>query len=122
MDSASVAAIVAAAGAVAAAAIAGWVTRKGAKESQHRTDQLTAAGLYTQLAQDQRLDLTTARGDVTKLTARVVTLENIITTMRRMARLHARWDEDLVERVNDRLPDLHIPPPPPLLDEDADGN
>jgi hypothetical protein len=117
MDSGNVAAIIAAAGAIAAAAIAAWVTRQGAKESQKRTDQLTAAGLYTQLAADQRTDLTAARMDIVELRRRVTSLEGVLVNMRSRVRVHMRWDDQLVAQVN-KVPGVHVPPAPPLLEED----
>lgn len=117
MEPNSTAAVIAAVSAIVAAALAAWVTRRNAIDAQKRTDSVTAAGLYTQLAQDQRTDITDLRGQVTKLMARVTTLEATIIVLRRRARVHIVWDDELVAEVN-KVPGVHVRPAPPLLDDD----
>lgn len=120
MGSTNAAAIIAALGAVVAAGIAAWVTRKGAKESQQRTDQKVAMGMYPQLFQDLRTDSQDLRKEVQRLTQRVVSLEGVIVASRNRARVHLVWDGELVAQLESAVPGFHIRPAPPLLEDEDD--
>lgn len=114
-----VAAVVAAVAVMGAAGVAAWVTRKNAKDSQLRTDQLAAGELYVALTNDQRIDLTAYREEVARLREvreEVYALRGWKQRMVDAARVHMRWDETLVAEVN-KIPGVHVAEPPPLLPE-----
>lgn len=113
------AAVIAAVAVMGAAVVAAWVTRKNAKDSQERTDQLAAGQLYVALTNDQRIDLTAYREEVARLREvreEVTELRGWKTRSIRAARAHMNWDEVLVAEVN-KIPGVHLPDPPPLLPE-----
>lgn len=112
-----VAAIFAGIAVIIAAGIAAWATRKGAKDSQERTDRQTAGELWSRLTNEQRTDLTDVRSRLTAAENALVEVRQLLNRRDQLARMHVGWDDELIALINDAIPGAHIRPAPPLTDD-----
>lgn len=102
----TVAGAIASAGVIGTALIAGWVTRRNAKEP-------SAIAGFAQLATELRTELTEVKTELRGQAKEVKALQEQEKRKDGLARVHVEWDREMVRIVND-LTDEEVPAPPPL--------